>query len=89
MRELGLDISKHRSRDIISSADLDYDSVVAMTPYVASRLKAVPGFPTQKLIVWNVPDPYGGTLEDYRTCAKIVAKLIRDLSAYIHQQERE
>lgn len=34
MRELGLDISRHRARDV-SSVEMTFDYVVAMTPYVA------------------------------------------------------
>jgi len=44
----------------------DFDIVVAMDKYVAKKLKDVS---PSKLLIWNIDDPYGDDLEEYRRCA--------------------
>jgi protein-tyrosine-phosphatase len=41
----------------------DFDFVVAMNKYVAKKLKDIP---PSKLLWWNIDDPYGDNLEEYR-----------------------
>lgn len=53
-----------------------YDAVVAMDSFVADELiRWVP--PALPLFVWQVPDPFGGTLADYRKSADIIEHLLR------------
>jgi protein-tyrosine-phosphatase len=87
MQELGLDISRHWARDI-SSLEITFDYIVAMTPYVAERLKEIAILNHATLIVWDVADPYGTGLENYRICAKTIARLLDDLIGYICQRDR-
>ncbi len=86
MKELGLDISKHESKDI-SSLSETFDYIVAMTPYVAERLKGMPILDRAVLIVWDVADPYGSGLANYRICAKTITKLLDELVGYIDQRD--
>lgn len=86
MQEIGLDISRHKARDI-SSLAMTFDYIVAMTPYVAERLKQMTIVNHATLIVWDVADPYGTSLENYRVCAKTITRLLHDLIGYIGQQD--
>ena len=68
MRERGLDLSDHRSRPC--SAYLLQEGVfVGMTEAHCRVLQ--PYLPPERLMLLGsgIPDPYGGSLEDYRACA--------------------
>ena len=71
MKENGIDISSHRStplnRFVLSNAAL----VICMTKAHADVLINA-GVEPKKLIVFNIPDPFGGTLQDYRACAESI-----------------
>jgi protein-tyrosine-phosphatase len=78
----GLDLSGHSPQDV---ADLDlsaFDRIVAMAPAVAQRLRADHNRIDDRLVTWSIPDPYGGTMADYRLCLEQVdAALDRLLAA--------
>jgi len=78
----GLDLSGHSPQDV---ADLDlsaFDRIVAMAPAVAQRLRADHAALDDRLVIWSLPDPYGGTMADYRLCLEqIDAALDRLLAA--------
>jgi protein-tyrosine-phosphatase len=64
--EFGLEMSGHIPRNV-RDMDLEaFDHVVALDKYIAKQLK---GVPTEKLIVWQIDDPYGDDLSEYRRCA--------------------
>jgi protein-tyrosine phosphatase len=64
----GLDLSDHVPRDV-DALDLDaFDRIVAMDPTVAQRLRIQYEVNPDALVTWSIPDPYGGTLADYRYC---------------------
>src|SRR5713226_9354106 len=66
MKEMGINISAHSPKDV-SALDLsNYDYVVAMDSAVASLLKHLGLAHPRSLIVWNVKDPYGEALDEYR-----------------------
>lgn len=75
MKELGLDLSAHRSKglDVIPSREWDY--VVTM-----GCGDACPAVPARHRIEWDIPDPVGLPLEDVRRLrddlAQRVAKLL-------------
>jgi protein-tyrosine-phosphatase len=77
MRERGLDISGHRSRDV---HDLDlgpFDLIVALTPAIAARLPQTDR--PERLVVWDIDDPYGGDHAVYRSCANAIEDELRTL----------
>jgi protein-tyrosine-phosphatase len=41
---------------------------VAVAPNVARRLRTDHDVSPDRLVTWTIPDPYGGTLADYRYC---------------------
>jgi protein-tyrosine-phosphatase len=64
----GLDLSGHSPQNV---ADLNlsaFDQIVAMAPPVAHRLRADHDDIDDRLVVWSIPDPYGGSMADYRLC---------------------
>jgi len=68
----GLDLSHHAPEDV-SNLDLGaFDRIVAMDPKVAQQLRAEHDVDADLLVTWTVPDPYGGTLADYRYCLEQV-----------------
>ena len=85
MDERGLDIAPHRARavdhDIIAGADL----VLAMTRnHVESLRHEFPAQASKLYLVsemkdgrrYDIADPYGGSLDEYRVCADELEKLV-------------
>jgi|CXWL01.1.fsa_nt_gi protein-tyrosine-phosphatase len=62
----GINPSRHIPLGIQGLNFQDFDLVVAMDKYVAKKFKDV--LPS-KLLTWNIDDPYGNDLEEYRRCA--------------------
>ena len=66
MREIGLDISGGCSR-LLSLEDLGADRIFCMSDSHRRMLLSL-GADDDKITVLDVPDPFGGTLDDYRRC---------------------
>ena len=70
-REIGVDISGHRARNLSNIKDLEiFDAFVVMTGTHAYVLKQA-GVPEEKLYLLGeeeIQDPYGGDLETFRQC---------------------
>lgn len=64
LREIGIDISDHRSKSIADVAGEDYDYVVTLCEEAQKACPTVPG--TAKSLHWFLPDPaaIGGFPED-------------------------
>ena len=96
MREEGFDISKHRARlvtpDIINKASL----VVALADNHLTNMKAeVPGAGEWMILFgeldparrhFDVEDPIGGSIEDYRASRDDIARLTGFLLDYIAER---
>jgi protein-tyrosine phosphatase len=80
-----IDATNHKPTHI-STLDLDlYDVVVALDGNCAATLaerRADPG----RLVEWNVPDPYGGSLEAYR---ETVHQIVPHLDALTERLRKE
>jgi len=80
----GLDLSDHLSRHI-EEVDLpSFDQILCMTSSHAAALRTR-GVPAKKLTVVNaeaggVPDPFGGNLNQYETCANVLDQVARNLA---------
>jgi len=72
----GRDISAQRPRDVAEIDLAQFDLVVVLEPRVAEELD-VPSHTT--LLVWDVPDPYGRSLDDCRQCAEDLRVRIEEL----------
>jgi protein-tyrosine phosphatase len=77
MREQGLNLSGHRSRSV-HHIDLDpFDVIVALTPSIGARLPPVDQ--PERVVVWDIDDPYGGDLATYRSCAAAIKEKLKTL----------
>jgi len=77
----GHSLNDHTPRPV-EACDLSaFDRIVAMDPSVARRLRTAHDDLDGRLVTWSIPDPYGGSLADYRYCLEqIDAALDRLLS---------
>ena len=67
MAELGLDITRHRSRPLTREMMAAADYIVVMTAE-HRRLLLSAGVPEEKILLpqGGIPDPFGGSVEVYR-----------------------
>ncbi len=89
VERFGCDISTHRARRITSYVLDETDKFVCMTPEHAASLALY--VPRDKLIVLGagIPDPYGGNLETYLTCANSIKNaLIAQLDEIISEDKK-
>lgn len=84
MRERNIDISSHRSTPLSRLAVDNADLIVTMTDSHTNTLLSV-GVPREKIITLNVPDPFGGSVEDYRRCADEIAAKLESVYDYIRK----
>ena len=65
-----IDASGHEPQSV-SNVDLSsFHSVIALDLRVERAFRsAYPDFPSERLQHWNVSDPYGDNLEEYKHCA--------------------
>lgn len=68
-KEIGIDISEHRSRSMNHDDIKYYDVFAVMTENHAQALISV-GIPKNKIYIMGdgISDPFGGNLEVYRKC---------------------
>ena len=88
-KEIGIDISEHRSRTI-KEYDLGYaDLFVVMTENHAETLLGI-GIPKEKIHILGggIPDPYGSDLSTYRQCRDKIVDGIEELCKLISQNKR-
>ncbi len=77
----GLTLGDHSPRDVAALDLHRFDRIVALDASVARRLRAEHNVSADALVTWAIPDPYGGTLGDYRySLEQIDAALDRLLS---------
>ena len=86
MSEMGLNISRHRSRGVTRGIIDQADLVLGMTPHHVEALKAAFSHAVDKIHLLaemsghshGVDDPYGAPLESYRASATELDTLIDD-----------
>lgn len=82
MQNYGCDISSHRSAPLTEREIAAADIFVCMTDEHATAL-AVCGVPTGKTVVLGVPDPFGGTADDYISAAAKIDSRLEDIYALL------
>ena len=89
-REIGVDISEHRSQRLTSEALPRIDLFVAMTETHGRILRSA-GVPEEKLLVLGggITDPYGGSLSIYRRCRDEIRGALRELLPQIVSRVEE
>jgi len=75
-----IDASGHIPRAVNDLQFEDFDYVVAVEKPVAKRLS---GVPPERLIVWNIPDPWGDDLLEYRSAALRINQEVSKLATVL------
>jgi protein-tyrosine phosphatase len=88
MQERGVDIRHHRTRPITVDALLRADYIWVMTRgHLASVIRLAPEVTDRVSLLdpggADVPDPIGGDLEDYRSCARLLEQALAERVAEI------
>jgi len=79
MKELfDVDISSHEPRRIQDVSLKKFDFVIAMDKLVHLGLRKNPEIAAEKLILWEISDPFGLDLEAYRNCAEKIHRCLQD-----------
>ena len=66
-KEIGVDISGHRSKAICRDDFNEYDVFAVMTENHAMTLVSA-GVPKERIYIMGISDPFGGSVEVYRKC---------------------
>jgi len=74
IREVGIDISAARSKGFKDLPDLKYDYLVTMGCEVDC-----PFVPGAKVVPWEIPDPYGKGINEYRRVRELVRLEVTNL----------
>jgi arsenate reductase len=74
MKELGYDLSAHRSKSLDEIPDMEYNAVVTMgcgdeCPFIRAK----------RHVDWNIPDPKGKDLDAVREIRDLIEARVRDL----------
>jgi len=81
--KFGIDISDHNPTDITDISIGNFDYIVTMDSYIDTYIKKYikkyHQIESSKIISWNIDDPYGGSIGDYKKCAKTLHTHIRNL----------
>lgn len=84
-REIEIDISNHRSHQLTRDELPGTDLFAVMTPNHFRALEEA-GVAAEKIQVLNVPDPFGGSLEEYRQCRDALSARLEALLQELENQ---
>lgn len=76
--EIGVDISRYRANYLTMEQMMEWD-ILAVMSQDQYLLLSDAGIPEEKLVLLDVEDPYGGTIDNYRQCRDRIAQRIREL----------
>lgn len=74
MKEMGIDISAARPKGFSTLPDLKFDYLVTMGCEVEC-----PFIPGVKRVEWNIPDPKGKGMEEFRTVRELIKTKVTEL----------
>jgi len=81
--EFDIDISGHNPTDITDISINNFDYIVTMDSYIDTYIKKYikkhHQIKSNKIISWNIIDPYSKSIDDYKKCANIIKNHIHDL----------
>ncbi len=76
MRELGYDLTRHRSKGLTDLPDGDFDAAVTM-----GCGDGCPALRARQRIDWQVPDPKDMSPEGFRSVRDLIGRRVRELLA--------
>ena len=90
MKELGIDLSKFRSTSLKAILADEYDLYVPMTYAHAQALIAL-GVGKHKIYLFDrdVSDPYGGSVDVYRTTRDELIQKLKKLADFVEKKTEE
>lgn len=86
--ELGCDISAHKSKPMTDALAFSATLLVAMTASHAAELRRMFPFAAEKVRTFcdrDISDPFGGSLDEYRVCARMITSNFEKLAAEIKE----
>jgi protein-tyrosine-phosphatase len=75
----GIDISGHKPKDIKNLSLSNFDYIVTMDSYIDTIIRKRYQIKSNKIVSWNINDPYGKSVRDYKKCANTLQTHIRNL----------
>lgn len=78
LEEKGISLDGHRTKGLKDLPLAEMDIVVEMEPGVTGTLAK--NF-TGRLIEWDIPDPFSGNLEVFRTVRELIEQQVKELLA--------
>lgn len=83
MGEYGVDLMGHLAKNINDVTITEFDHVIAMDSDIFdSVIKAYPDM-ADRIIRWEIEDPFCGTIKTYRSCAKEIFLNLKAFSVRI------
>ena len=80
MGEFGVDLMNHLAKSITDVAISEFDHVIAMDSDVFhSVIRKYPDM-EDRTILWEIEDPFYGTIKTYRSCAEDIFQNLRVFS---------
>jgi len=71
------DISQHQTRNLADVQINTFDQIIVLDLYVFETLKNRFPFLSNKLILWDIQDPFGKDIDNYRKAAKKIDDMIQ------------
>ena len=83
MRELGYDLSQHRSKGLSEIPDIEYDYAITMgcgdeCPFVRARYRED----------WIIPDPKQMSSDEFRSVRDLIEQKVKQLFTYLACREK-
>jgi arsenate reductase len=77
MRELGSDISRHRSKHVDEFEGQSFDLIITVCDHAREACPLLPG--ARRVMHWNIDDPAGRDPTAFRTARDEIAARVREL----------
>jgi len=77
--EFGIDISGHKPKDITYLSLNNFDYIVTIDSYIDTIIRKGYQIKSNKIVSWNINDPYGKSIDDYKKCAITLQTYIKNL----------
>ena len=74
----GVDISRHIPKNIVEMPLREYELIVVLDSYVYNTIKKLATDLADRLLLWNIQDPYGSELDVYRQVAATIWSEIQE-----------
>ena len=77
-REYCIDISHHQPQSVTSLSLGNFDYIIALDHHVFDHMKIYFHFLREKLIKWDIDDPFTKDIEVFRECARNIQTCVKN-----------